>query len=311
MQGIYDVIIIGSGPAGLTAAVYTTRGAASTLVIGGEAWGGQLMLTTKVENFPGFPDGIQGSDLMMNMRKQAERLGAKFLERNVDAVRLNVTPFELVTSDGVVHHSKSLIIATGALTKWLDVPGERELIGRGVSTCAPCDAPFFKGKKVAVVGGGDTAMEEADMLTKYASEVIMIHRREAFRASEAMQKKVLENPKIKVFWNTEVIEIIGQVKVERLKLKDNKTGKTREENFDGVFIAIGHQPDSDTFKGKLDMDEKGFIKVVGGHSKTSVHGVFVAGDVMDSYYKQAVTAAGSGCAAALDTLKFLGQNYSL
>lgn len=310
MEKTYDVIIIGSGPAGLTAAIYTTRGEASTLIIGGEKWGGQLMLTTEVDNFPGFPEGIKGPDLMINMRKQAERFGAEFLEKNVDAVRFNITPFEIVVG-GPKYLTRSVIIATGAQIQWLGVPGEQELIGRGVSTCAPCDAPFFKNKKVAVAGGGDTAMEEALALTKYASEVVIIHRRDEFRASEIMQKKVLENPKIKVLWNTEVGEVVGSAKVEKLKLKNNKTNETSELAVDGVFIAIGHKPDSDIFKGKVDMDEKGFIKVRGGYSQTNVPGVFVAGVVMDPVYKQVITSAGSGCAAALDTLKYLSENSAL
>jgi thioredoxin reductase (NADPH) len=201
-----------------------------------------------------------------------------------------------------------VIIATGALTRWLEVPGEKELIGRGVSACAPCDAPFFKGKKVAVVGGGDTAMEEASVLTKFASEVVLIHRSASFRASEAMQQKVFQNPKIKVLWNTEVTKINGQEKVESLDLVNSVTNRTSRLMVDGVFVAIGHKPDSDLFKGQVEMDEKGFIKVTGGHSRTSVPGVFVAGDVMDPTYKQAVTAAGSGGAAALDTLNYLAQN---
>lgn len=311
VQKVYDVIVVGSGPAGLSAAIYTIRGAASTLIIGGEKWGGQLMLTTDVENFPGFPEGILGPALMDNMRKQAERLGAEFLENNVKSIDITQKPFRVTISSGEVFTSNSIILATGALTKWLDVPGEKELIGRGVSTCAPCDAPFFKDKKVAVVGGGDSAMEEASVLTKYAAQVVIIHRRDSFKASEIMQKRVLENPKIKVYWNTEVIKIGGEAKVENLELKNNKTGESTTEQFDGVFVSIGHKPDSDIFKGIIELDEKGFVKVKDGHSRTSVPGIFVAGDVMDPYYKQAITAAGSGCAAALDTLDFLSENSHL
>ena len=306
-QEVYDVVVVGSGPAGLTAAIYTVRGAASTLVMGGVNWGGQLMLTTQVENFPGFPDGILGPDLMAKMRQQAEKQGAKFLEKKVDSVVFSKIPFEVVSGEKVFR-AKAVIIATGALTRWLEVPGEKELIGRGVSACAPCDAPFFKGKKVAVVGGGDTAMEEASVLTKFASEVVLIHRSASFRASEAMQQKVFQNPKIKVLWNTEVTKINGQEKVESLDLVNSVTNRTSRLMVDGVFVAIGHKPDSDLFKGQVEMDEKGFIKVTGGHSRTSVPGVFVAGDVMDPTYKQAVTAAGSGGAAALDTLNYLAQN---
>lgn len=311
MRDNYDVIIIGSGPAGLSAAIYTVRGAASVLIIGGENWGGQLMLTAKVENFPGFPGGISGPDLMTKMRQQAEGLGAEFLEKNVDTVNLSAKPFEIVT-DGQTLRARSLIITTGALTKWLDVPGEKELIGRGVSTCAPCDAPFFKAKKVAVVGGGDTAMEEASVLAKYAGEVIIIHRRDVFRASEAMQAKIKnQKAKIKILFNTIVTRINGKGKVESLSLINQVTKKTKALPVDGVFIAIGHKPNSDLFKGQLDLDEEGFVKVTGRHSQTSVAGVFVAGDVMDPDYKQAVTSAGSGCAAALDTLNYLEQNNLL
>ena len=302
----WDVIIIGSGPSALTAAIYTTRGAASTLILAGETWGGQLINTTSVDNFPGFPEGIQGPDLMANMRKQAERFGTEVLEKRVEKVDFAKKPFE-VFATGEKYLGKAVIIATGAETLWLGVPGEKELIGRGVSTCAPCDAPFFKDKKVAVVGGGDSAMEEASTLTKYASEVTMIHRGDSFKASEAMQKKVLGNPKIKILWNTEVTEIVGTGKVEKIKIKSNKTGKEEEIVLDGIFVAIGHKPDSEVFTGQVDKDEKGFVKVTGGHSHTSVGGVFVAGDVMDPYYKQAITSAGSGCAAALEVLKYLDE----
>lgn len=302
----WDVIIIGSGPAAFTAAIYTTRGAVSTLVLAGEKWGGQLMNTTVVDNFPGFPDGIQGSGLMMKMRKQAERFGAQILEKKVTKVDFSKKPFELFTQEKK-YLTNSVVVATGALIRWLNVPGEKELIGRGVSTCASCDAPFFKDKKVAVVGGGDTAMEEALVLTRYANEVILIHRRDKFRATEAMQKKVLDNPKIKVYWNTEVIELVGKQKLEKLKLKDNKTGEIKEENFNGLFVAIGHKPNSDIFEGVLEKDEKGFILVKGSHCQASIEGVFVAGDVMDSLYKQAITSAGTGCMAAMGALKYLEE----
>lgn len=310
-EKVFDVIVVGSGPAGLSAAIYTTRGAASTLIFGGEKWGGQLMLTTKVENFPGFPDGIMGPDLMANMRKQAERLGAKFLENTVKSIDITQKPFAVAGSDNKIYYSKSVILAMGALTQWLNVPGEKELIGRGVSTCAPCDAPFFKNKRVAVVGGGDSAMEEASVLTRYAQEVVIIHRRDVFKASEIMQKKVMVNPKVKILWNTEVVKIGGKERVDSLEIKNNKTGEIASERFDGVFVAIGHKPDSDIVKGTIELDEKGFVKITGGHSETSVSGIFVAGDVMDAYYKQAITAAGSGCAAALDTMAYLSENTYL
>jgi thioredoxin reductase (NADPH) len=300
----WDVIIIGSGPAALTAAIYTTRGAASTLVLAGEKWGGQLMNTTSVDNFPGFPEGIQGPDLMANMRKQAERFGSEVIENRVSKVDFSKKPLKVMVNNQWLM-AKAVIVATGAETLWLGVPGEKELIGRGVSTCAPCDAPFFKDKKVAVIGGGDSAMEEASTLTKYASKVTMIHRRDSFKASEVMQKKVLNNPKIKVLWNTEVTEVKGENVVESLNLKNNQTGEASELKVDGVFVAIGHRPDSEVFSGQIDRDEKGFVKIVSPHAKTSVTGVFAAGDVMDPYYKQAITSAGSGCAAALEVLKYL------
>jgi thioredoxin reductase (NADPH) len=304
-EGPWDVIIIGSGPAGLTAAIYTTRGAASTLILGGQVWGGQLMLTTTVDNFPGFPEGIDGPILMNQMKAQAVRFGAEFVGSDVDSIDVSVHPF-IVKSGSETYKAKSIVIATGARTVWLDALGVKELIGRGVSSCAPCDAPFFKGKKVAVVGGGDSAMEEAIALTKYAAEVTIIHRRDVFKASAAMQEKVKVNPKIKILWNTEVMEAKGDGKLDKLLLKNNKTGETSEVAFDGLFIAIGHAPATEIFKGKIDLDERGFVKNNG--TKTSVPGVFVSGDVHDYIYKQAITAAGLGCMAAMDVLKYLEEN---
>jgi thioredoxin reductase (NADPH) len=306
-KGPWDTIIIGSGPAGFTAAIYTTRGAASTLILGGEVWGGQLMLTTTIDNFPGFPEGVMGPKLMEDMRAQAERFGAKFLGVNVESVDLTKKPFE-ITAGGKIYLAISIIIATGALTTWLDAPGIKELIGKGVSSCAPCDAPFFKGKKVAVVGGGDSAMEEAIVLTKYASEVTIIHRREEFRASAAMQEKVKTDPKIKILWNTEVVKASGESKLESLSLKNNKTNETAEISFDGLFMAIGHKPDSDIFAGQLERDDKGYIEPSNWHCGTSVKGVFTAGDVMDKHFKQAVVSAGMGCIAAMETLKYLEED---
>ncbi|KKQ92734.1 MAG: Thioredoxin reductase [Candidatus Woesebacteria bacterium GW2011_GWB1_39_10] len=312
LKGPWDVAIIGSGPAALTAAIYTTRGAASTLILGGEIWGGQLMLTTEVDNFPGFPQGILGPKLMGEMRAQAERFGAEFVGQNVTAINISQQPFQ-ITVNSQQYSARSIIIATGAETLWLDAPGVQKLIGRGVSSCAPCDAPFFKNKKVAVVGGGDSAMEEALVLTKYASEVTIIHRRDSFRASAAMQREVLENPKIKVVWNTEVTEVKGELKIESLELKNNKTGETSNFPVDGLFIAIGHKPGSEVFKGIIETDERGFIKKTtsdkrqetGYESATNVQGIFVAGDVHDARYKQAITAAGFGCMAGMDALKYL------
>lgn len=299
---MYDVIIIGSGPAGLTAAIYTTRADLKTLVIAGKQWGGQLMLTTLVENYPGFPDGIQGPDLMVNMRKQAERFGAQFLDEDFVSADFSSKPFKITASDKTFE-GKSVIIATGADTKWLQVPGEKEKIGRGVSSCAPCDAVFFRGKNVIVVGGGDSAMEEALVLTKFATNVTLIHRRDSFRASEIMQKRVKNNSKIKIIYNSEVVEILGEQNVTGVKIKNNQTNEISQMPVDGVFVAIGHIPNTGKFK-DIELDQNGFVKVH-NHFLTNKEGVFVAGDVHDSHYKQAVTAAGYGCSAALEAEKWL------
>ncbi len=304
----YDVIIIGSGPSGLTAAIYTTRANLKTLVIGGRKWGGQLMLTTLVENFPGFPEGIQGPDLMANMRKQAEHHGAEIVDVDFKEADYGSNPIKIKTDDDKEYQGKTVIIATGADTKWLEVPGEMDKIGRGVSSCAPCDGAFFREKKVIVVGGGDSAMEEALVMTKYATEVTLIHRKDTFRASEIMQKRVKENPKIKIIYNTEITEVLGEFKVEKVKLHNNKTNEDSEMEIDGIFVAIGHMPNSGVFKG-IETDEKGFIKI-GEHTKTNIDRVFVAGDVHDSEYKQAVTAAGFGCMAALEVEKLLMDQTS-
>lgn len=313
---IYDVIIIGSGPAGLTAAIYATRASLKTLVIAGTKWGGQLQLTTLVENFPGFPAGIQGPDLMTAMRKQAERFGTEIVDKDFLLADFNNRPFKVSTAD-IAYEGRSVIIATGADTKWLGVPGEKELIGHGVSTCAPCDGFFFKNKNIIVVGGGDSAMEEALVLTKFAKEVTIIHRRNNFRASEIMLQKVRqlaeENPrqrrgspkvaKIKFIMDAQIIEIVGKNKVERVRIMNTKTKQISEVKIDGIFVAIGHIPNSIFFKG-INVDKSGFIKVF-DHYKTNIEGVFVAGDVHDSNYKQAITAAGFGCAAALEAQRWL------
>lgn len=299
---IYDVIILGSGPAGLTAAIYATRANLKTLVIAGQKWGGQLMLTTEVENFPGFPEGIQGPDLMEKMRKQAEKYGAEFIEENFSETDFSNHPFN-VTAAGVVYKAKSVIIATGADTKWLNVPGEQEKIGRGVSTCAPCDGPFFKNKNVIVAGGGDSAMEEAIVLARYTNSVTLVHRRDEFRASYAMVEKAKENPKIKFVLDTQITEILGDFKVTGVKLLNNKTQKVTEMPIDGVFVAIGHIPNSKLFEG-IDCDDKGYI-LVKNRTETNIDGVFVAGDVFDRNYMQAIAAAGSGCCAALDAERWL------
>ncbi len=308
MDKVYDVIILGSGPAGFTAAIYTTRANFKTLVIAGAKWGGQLMLTTLVENFPGFSEGIQGPDLMIAMRKQAERHGAEILDVNFINGDFSQSPFT-VTAGEKTYTGKAVIIATGADTKWLGVPGEEEKIGRGVSSCAPCDAPFFRNKNVIVVGGGDSAMEEALVLTRFANMVTVVHRRDQLKASKIMQDKARANPKISFIFDTEVAEVLGEGKVTGVKLRNLKTGETKEMSIDGVFVAIGHLPNTSPFKGIV-LDEQGFIKVF-DHYRTNVEGVFVAGDVHDAKYKQAVTAAGFGCAAALEAEYWLeDQKYS-
>ncbi len=294
---MYDVIIIGSGPAGLTAAIYTARADLKTLVIAGGKWGGQLMLTTLVENYPGFPQGIQGPELMQNMRKQAERFGAEFLDEDFVSADFSIKPFKITASDKT-YEAKSIIIATGADTKWLDVLGEKEKIGRGVSSCAPCDAPFFRDKHVIVVGGGDSAMEEALVLTKFATSVTLVHRKDSFRASAIMEKRVRGNAKVKIMFNSEITEILGDATVTGVKIKNNQTNEVKEMPIDGIFVAIGHMPNSKLFK-DIDVDEQGFVKAY-DHYLTNKEGVFVAGDVHDAHYKQAVTAAGFGCAAALE-----------
>lgn len=299
---MYDVIIIGSGPAGLTAAIYTTRASLKTLIIAGVKWGGQLQLTTLVENYPGFPDGIQGPDLMTAMRKQAEKFGAEIIDADFANADFEAKPFKVSTSDKA-YEGRSVIIATGADTKWLEVTGEKEKIGQGVSSCAPCDAPFFKDKNVIVVGGGDSAMEEALVLAKFAKEITLIHRRDVFRASQIMQEKVKNNPKIKILFNTEITEVLGQDKVTGVKIANNQTDEATNLPIDGVFVAIGHTPNTKPFSG-VEVDEQGFIKVY-NHTKTNIEGVFVAGDVHDNHYKQAITAAGFGCMAALEVEKWL------
>ncbi len=305
-KGLWDIVVIGSGPSGLTAAIYTTRGAASTLILGGEVWGGQLMLTTTIDNFPGFPEGIEGPDLMTKMKAQAVRFGAEFVGANVTSLNVGKKPFEIVAG-GTIYLARSIIIATGAQTTWLEAPGVHELIGKGVSSCAPCDAPFFRNKKVAVVGGGDSAMEEASVLTKYASEVTIIHRRDAFKASAAMQDKIKNNPKIKILWNSEVEKAIGEVKLEKLVVKNNQTNKSSEMQFDGLFVAIGHKPSSDIFAGIIERDDRGYIEQINWHCGTNVKGVFAAGDVMDKHFKQAVVSTGMGCIAAMEALKYLEE----
>ncbi len=306
----WDAAIIGSGPAGLTAAIYLTRGAASTVLFAGDQWGGQLMLTTQVDNYPGFPEGILGPDLMDKMRSQAARFGTEIIEQNATSLEKKDKIF-IIKAGEKSFSSKSVIVTTGAKTRWLGIPGEDRLRGKGVSSCAPCDAPFFKDKKVAVIGGGDSAMEEALVLTKYASKVFIIHRRNEFRASQAMQEKVFSNKKINVIWNSEVIEFLGEDKLREAKIKNNETKKIEQMGIEGAFVAIGHDPASEIFKGILELDEKGYVKKFekdGFKTATSQKGIFVAGDVHDYHYRQAVTAAGFGCMAAMDTLNYLDKD---
>jgi len=303
---LYDVVIIGSGPAGLTAAIYTGRAKLETLVIGGATWGGQLMLTLEVENFPGFPDGILGPELMSKMRMQAERFGAKIIFEGVTSVDFSSRPFKINVGDKSFM-VKAVIIATGASAKWLGLPSEARLRGRGVSACATCDAPFFRDKKTVVVGGGDTALDEALALTKYAREVTIVHRRDQLRASKILQERVFANKKISIVWNSVVEEILGKDRVEGVKLKNVRTGEESTFSTDAVFVAIGHKPNTDVFRGQIDLDEKGYV-IVHDETKTSVEGVFAAGDVGDPRYKQAVTAAGSGCKAAIDAEKYLQEH---
>ncbi len=300
-----NVIIIGSGPAGLTAALYAARANLKPLVIEGLESGGQLMLTTLVENWPGYRDGIMGPDLMNEMRAQAERFGAEIIRGNVTSVNLMSRPHVVKTSDAE-YQSRSLIIATGASARLLGLSSERALIGHGVSTCATCDGYFFRGKPIAVVGGGDSAMEEAVFLTRFASHVTIVHRRDALRASKIMQDKAFSNPKISFEWNSEVLDIndTGKGEVTSMVLRNNATGATKEIPVDGVFVAIGHTPNTSLFRGQLETDANGYIVTHSG-SRTSVPGVFACGDVQDHVYRQAITAAGSGCMAAIDAEKYL------
>jgi thioredoxin reductase (NADPH) len=301
------VIIIGSGPAGLTAAIYASRADLDPLMFEGSQAGGQLMLTTDVENFPGFPDGILGPDLMDRIRKQAERFETRIETVDVTKVDLGVRPFKVwVGADE--HEADSVIVSTGASARWLDIPGEERLRGRGVSACATCDGFFFRDRDIAVVGGGDTAMEEALFLTKFAKRVTVIHRRDEFRASAIMAKRVLDHPKVEVLWDTIVTEMVGEEELTALRIRNVKTGEESEMATEGVFVAIGHSPNTEIFRGQLEMDDVGYLTLRGdGSTATSIDGVFAAGDVADSKYRQAVTAAGTGCQAAIDAERWLDQ----
>jgi thioredoxin reductase (NADPH) len=307
----YDVAIIGSGPAGLTAAIYTSRSDLSTLVIDGTAPGGQLMITSEVENFPGFPEGIQGPELMQRMRKQAQKFGAEFKSGELSDIDTGSDPFRL-TAGGDVFEAKSVIIATGSSSRWLGLEAEQELRGKGVSACATCDGFFFQDRVVAVVGGGDAAAEEATFLTRFARKVYLVHRRDELRASAAMQKKTFENEKVELVWDSVPVDIKDRElgKVTALVIRNVKTDEVSELEVDGVFVAIGHDPATGVFAGKIDLDDNGYV-AVGANSRTSVPGIFAAGDVSDTRYKQAVSAAGSGCRAAIDALKYLeGEDAS-
>lgn len=300
----HDVIIVGSGPAGLTAAIYAARANLAPLLFAGEKWGGQLMLTSDVENFPGFVEAIQGPTLMDTMRKQAQRFDTKVYDKYVTKVDFSKKPLRIWAGDDE-YLSRSVIIATGAETRWLYVLGEQEFIGKGVSSCAPCDAFFFKNQRVIVVGGGDSAMEEALYLAKFASKVTIVHRRNEFRASKIMQDRVKNDPKISVIWDTAVEEVKGEQKVTSVVLKNVKTGETNDFPVDGMFVAIGHDPVTKFLAGQVELDEQGYI-VVNDYTSTSKDGVFAAGDVHDHHYRQAVTASAFGCMAAMDVEKYLG-----
>lgn len=299
-----DVIIIGSGPAGYTASIYTSRAKLKTLMISGILPGGQLMTTTEVENYPGFSNGIIGPDLMMYMKQQSERFGTTIINEEVTNVDFNSRPFVVNTTSSNTYTSESILISTGASPRKLGIASEQEFSGRGISYCATCDGPFFKNQDIAVVGGGDTALEEALFLTKFGKSVKIIHRRDSLRASKIMQEKAFENPKIEFIWNSSVIDVSGTNKISSIKIKNNVTDKVDDLEVGGLFVAIGHEPNTSVFKGKIEMDNKGYIRVNNGN-RTNIEGVFAAGDVHDYKYRQAITAAGFGCMAALEIEKWL------
>lgn len=309
-QKVENVIIIGSGPAGLTSAIYSSRANLEPLMIEGEEAGGQLMTTTEVENFPGFDHGITGPDLITVMRKQAERFGTRFITRNVTKVDFSQRPFKVWIGEKL-HLAKSIIISTGASAKYLGLPSEKMYANRGVSACATCDGAFFRNQEIGVVGGGDTAMEEAQFLTRFASKVYLIHRRDHFRASKIMVDRALKNPKIEVLWNTEVSEVLGDGKsMTGAKIKSTVEGAVKDLPITGLFLAIGHKPNTDLFKGMLDMNETGYLITQPNTTYTNIPGVFAAGDVQDHVYRQAITAAGTGCMAAIDAERWLEAQES-
>ena len=307
----YKVVIIGSGPAGYTAAIYAARANLSPLMIQGMQPGGQLTITTDVENFPGFPEGIMGPDLMENMKSQAERFGTKIVYDTVTEVDLSKRPYTIKTDELSVQ-ADTVIIATGASAKLLNIESEKALMGHGVSACATCDGFFFRGKEVVIVGGGDTCMEEANFLTRFATKVTVVHRRDSLRASKIMQDRAFANPKIDFIWNAEITDIQGSKDngVSSVTLKDTQNGSTRELATQGVFVAIGHKPNTELFEGKLELDKTGYLVVPPGSVSTSFEGVFACGDVVDHKYRQAITAAGMGCMAAMDAEKYLEEQES-
>lgn len=309
---IHKVIVIGSGPAGLTAALYSARANLRPTVFEGMQPGGQLTITTDVENYPGFPQGVMGPEMMDLFRKQAQKFGAETFFKEVTAVDFSKRPFKVV-ADEIEYLGETVIISTGATAKLLGIPSEAEYMGYGVSACATCDGFFFKNQHVVVVGGGDTAMEEATFLTKYASKVTVVHRRNELRASKIMQERAFKNSKIEFLWDSAVVDVLGvnengRKLLKGVRLKNLKTGKVNDFQCDGLFLAIGHQPNTALFKGKLDMDDVGYLKVQSGSTRTNIPGVFAAGDVADPVYRQAVTAAGTGCMAAIDAERFLSHH---
>lgn len=307
----YKVVIIGSGPAGLTAALYAGRADLAPIVFEGPEPGGQLTTTTDVENFPGYPQGVMGPQLMQDLREQATRFGADCRWGVVTDIDMSKRPFKLVVDEVNELYAESVIVATGASAKWLGLPSEQRLRGKGVTACATCDGAFFRNQHVIVIGGGDTAMEEATFLTKFASKVTIIHRRDEFRASKVMQQRVFDHPKIDIKWDSTVDEVLGDPVVQGVRIKNLKTGALELlEDVTGVFLAIGHKPNTDLFKGVIDMDETGYIQTLGKSSYTNVPGVFACGDAQDHVYRQAITAAGSGCMAAIDAERWLEEQHA-